>query len=414
MAIKYRATTAIILETRFPRKDGSFPVKVRVTYGRVQKYYSIGFSMTAEEFDKVINDPKLRGDFKDKKVYLNSIEGKAIEVINGLDEFSFPEFEKQFLAKKEDKNDVYVIFRNVIDRFRKEGSIGTADCYKCSMNSLKIFIKNDHFQFAQVTPDFLKNYERWMMSNGKSMTTISMYIRCLRALFNEQIQSGNVKLEQYPFGKRKYQVPASRNTKKALTLEDVAKIYNYPVISGTTEAKSKDYWLFSYFCNGINMKDIALLKFEDIEDDRIIFNRAKTINTTRRNLKPITVVMIDEVRDIISRLGNIPNSPDTFVFPLINKEMTSEKKHIVIKQEVKNINKYIRRIGKDVGIEKDITTYTARHTYSTVLKRSGASIEFISESLGHKNISTTESYLDSFEFDMKKEFAKKLTAFKNQ
>jgi len=92
--------------------------------------------------------------------------------------------------------------------------------------------------------------------------------------------------------------------------------------------------------------------------------------------------------------------------------MTAEQRHARIKQEIKNINKYIRHIASAVGIEKDKTTYTARHTYSTVLKRSGASIEFISESLGHKNITTTESYLDSFEIELKKEFAKKISAFK--
>jgi integrase/recombinase XerD len=47
-----------------------------------------------------------------------------------------------------------------------------------------------------------------------------------------------------------------------------------------------------------------------------------------------------------------------------------------------------------------------------VLKRSGASIEFISECLGHSNVRTTENYLDSFENEMKKHFSKSLLAFK--
>ncbi|MBN8853036.1 MAG: hypothetical protein BGO55_14115 [Sphingobacteriales bacterium 50-39] len=56
----------------------------------------------------------------------------------------------------------------------------------------------------------------------------------------------------------------------------------------------------------------------------------------------------------------------------------------------------------------------ARHTFSTVLKRSGVSIEFIQESLGHTNIRTTEKYLDSFEREVKKELVRRLTAFKTQ
>ena len=42
-------------------------------------------------------------------------------------------------------------------------------------------------------------------------------------------------------------------------------------------------------------------------------------------------------------------------------------------------------------------SHTARHTYATVLKRSGVSVALISESLGHSDLSTTQIYLDSFE-----------------
>lgn len=54
------------------------------------------------------------------------------------------------------------------------------------------------------------------------------------------------------------------------------------------------------------------------------------------------------------------------------------------------------RIGKELGFGS-ISTYTARHSYATVLKRSGANIAYISESLGHSDLKTTENYLASFE-----------------
>ena len=71
----------------------------------------------------------------------------------------------------------------------------------------------------------------------------------------------------------------------------------------------------------------------------------------------------------------------------------------------------MRIISKKVGIDKPCTTYYARHSFSTVMKRSGANIQFISEALGHCSINTTKSYLDSFEDDVKKEMAKALTNF---
>ncbi|OYX08653.1 MAG: hypothetical protein B7Z16_18990, partial [Algoriphagus sp. 32-45-6] len=52
-----------------------------------------------------------------------------------------------------------------------------------------------------------------------------------------------------------------------------------------------------------------------------------------------------------------------------------------------------------------------RHSFATVLKRSGAPTEFISESLGHKDLRTTENYLDSFEDNVKESFQKQLLNF---
>lgn len=71
----------------------------------------------------------------------------------------------------------------------------------------------------------------------------------------------------------------------------------------------------------------------------------------------------------------------------------------------------MRRIAVKLGVTKKITTYVARHTFSTVLKRSGVSTEFIQEALGHTDMKTTENYLDSFEKEVKKEYANRLIAF---
>jgi len=56
-------------------------------------------------------------------------------------------------------------------------------------------------------------------------------------------------------------------------------------------------------------------------------------------------------------------------------------------------------------------TYTARHSYATVLKRSGANISYISESLGHTDLRTTEAYLASFEKEERAKNTNLLTSF---
>ncbi len=60
------------------------------------------------------------------------------------------------------------------------------------------------------------------------------------------------------------------------------------------------------------------------------------------------------------------------------------------------INKRMQEVG-GARNEGNISTYTARHSFATVLKRAGANIAYISESLGHQDLKTTENYLASFE-----------------
>lgn len=91
-----------------------------------------------------------------------------------------------------------------------------------------------------------------MFSQEYSKTTVGIYTRCLRTIFNEAIFQGIIKRDNcYLFGRRKYQCPNSLNTKKSLSLEDVGKLYYYEPVC-IEERKAKDFWLFSYFANGIN------------------------------------------------------------------------------------------------------------------------------------------------------------------
>ena len=88
--------------------------------------------------------------------------------------------------------------------------------------------------------------------------------------------------------------------------------------------------------------------------------------------------------------------------------MSEEDKLKTKNQFIKTINKYMKKIGADIGYDKPLTTYAARHSFATILKRSGAPLGFISESLGHKSLQTTEAYLDSFEDETRRKYAEML------
>lgn len=112
---------------------------------------------------------------------------------------------------------------------------------------------------------------------------------------------------------------------------------------------------------------------------------------------------------IINKWGNKPH-PENHIFPFLTGKEDAQKRKDITQDITKRINRRMKLIGKQLEIG-DITTYTARHSFATVLKRSGANIAFISESLGHQDLKTTESYLASFEKEERQKNANLLTKF---
>jgi integrase/recombinase XerD len=81
------------------------------------------------------------------------------------------------------------------------------------------------------------------------------FILDISGLFTtKQLKKGIIDQKYYPFGKNRYQIKAPRNIKKALTIEQINKIINYEVEEGSTQHFARDIWLFSYLCNGMNIK----------------------------------------------------------------------------------------------------------------------------------------------------------------
>lgn len=293
----------------------------------------------------------------------------------------------------------------------QEGRIGSALNYQESYRSLKKFKGNIYIN--QISVSYLIQYEQWMISRGRSKSTVGIRLRHLRAVFNEAIENRLIKREEsYPFGRRKYQIPSSRNIKKALTSKDISDIYYYQS-ADSEEMRAKDYWLFCYLGNGINPRDVAFLKYKNINEEFIVLDRAKTDRTSRNNARPIIIYLSEEIKVIIKRLGNKDNSPANYIFPILDINQSPLEQYFAVKAFIKFVNDGMSKIRVNLGIEKKITTIVSRHSFSTQLKRSGASTEFIQEALGHTDKRTTESYLDSFENHLKKEFAKKLTDFKS-
>ncbi len=179
-------------------------------------------------------------------------------------------------------------------------------------------------------------------------------------------------------------------------------------------AKARDYWIFSYLRQGMNMKDIASLKWKNLKDDKLEFIREKTKRTKKSEIKTIIVYLTPEAIDIIERWGTDNKKADNYIFRILDESMSEERKLRVKNQAIKVVNDWMKKIAKELEFDVSPTMYYARHSYSTILRNSGASLEYISKALGHKDLVTTEKYLDSFEEEKARAFNEKLLSTGNR
>ena len=394
-----------MIDTSHPKKGGEYPVRIRVTYARERRYYSTGKVLTVEEWD-ALPTTKAHALTSIRKNIENSynIVRDTVEDLAMAGAFTFDNLNKRL--KRGAGVTLNAAFKAKIDDLNKQERIGSMQVYNVVLQGLERF-SGDRISMDAITVEWVRRYDKFLRDERKSHTTIGIHMRHLRAILNDACRCGLIKEAQYPFGRGRYEIQASEGRKKALTLEQIGQIARYDDGNEIT-AKYRDYWLFLYLCNGINVADFVRLRYRDIIDGEICFVRQKTERTTKTR-KEIHVTVAEQMQAIIDRWGNHP-APDSYIFHILDGgESAVERKRKTLAATCA-INDRMRIIGTALGFG-NITTYTARHSFATVLKRAGVNIAYISESLGHQDLKTTENYLASFERGERQRNAELLTKF---
>lgn len=404
---------SIYLDTRRAKKNGKFPVKLRVfiPYPREQKFYSLPYEYTDIEFKNVWETNKPKKEYKEDNIKLHAILSKANRIASSLNFFTSKDFENLFFSNNNvSKNDISYYYQQYIKKLKENQQIGTAKNYEVSLKSLQLFHGKELIPFQVITPNWLERYEKNMIEvKSRSQTTVGIYLRPLRAIFNLAIEDKTINQEIYPFDKRKYVIPSPKSVKKALNMNDLSKLYNSETKTPEQEM-AKDFWFFSYSCNGMNITDIANLKKSNIQGDSLTFKRAKTSRTNKSQLVQ-SIPLHAHALKVIDKYGNKTGKPDDYLFNIINKSQTSIEKYNKTKNFIRFINQHLLNHTESCGIEGKISTYWARHSFATNAIIQGASMEYVSEALQHSSLSTTRGYFAGFENDKKKEISTKLMDF---
>lgn len=226
-------------------------------------------------------------------------------------------------------------------------------------------------------------------------------MRHLRMMINKAVSRKIIAKELYPFDEYKISKLKRGNNKIAMSLEDYRKFKSVDLSESPHLIEAYNYFIFSFLTRGMNLHDMMLLRWSDIRNGRIFYVRAKTKVSFSIEILPAVQQILDHYK------AQNRNTP--YVFPiLLSDDLTPQqiayRKHKVISR----YNKKLKEIAKLAGIEQELTSYVARHSYATILKQLGASTDLISESMGHSNVSVTENYLKEFSTEVLDETNKKL------
>ena len=156
-----------------------------------------------------------------------------------------------------------------------------------------------------------------------------------------------------------------------------------PVHSGMDIAR--DMYLFSFYAQGMAFVDIVFLKKKNIRDGILSYRRHKSQQL-------IHIVVTPQMQELIDKYAN----DSEYVFPIIDTSLSTSI-YDAYRLALGRVNRYLKKITFRLNINVRLTTYTARHTWATLARESGAPISIISAGLGHTSEEMTRVYLKEFD-----------------
>ena len=238
----------------------------------------------------------------------------------------------------------------------------------------------------------LEGLEQYLKGVGCTNGGIATYMRVLRVAVNMAIKEGLLHRDQYPFEtarSRGYSMKRlkSKSNPRSLTELDMDKLKCFPFGDHPHLGESVRLFLFSYYARGMNFADIAQLKRADVYDGRIFYRRRKTNDA-------FSIPVSDALAELLAAFDG-HESP--YLFPILSEEHGTERQQWDrIQKCLKRFNLELKEAAEVVGITVPLTSYVARHTFATTLKRKGVDVAVISESMGHESVNTTRAYLKRF------------------
>lgn len=408
-------------------KDGSHPIVLRITKNRIRKFISLGLSANekqwSNEFDMFKRDKRINPNYEQHNAFITAQLTKTKDIIDEFQrkriDWTLNQFEEAYFNYTK-KGKVQAFFENEIKNLRSTGNTGNANCYERTMLMLQLFDKKfDKRLFSEIDLKYVQSFNIFLQTprktiytstkgkkriverEGCSGNTRKYYFKALRAVLNKAIKAKEASPSTYPFGKGGFEVAKlEEETEKRYLPSEYLQKLKTSTSEKTQLELSRLLFLFSYFCYGMSYVDMALLDNSAVKrlENGLYLSYKRQKTSSAKNSKSINIKLTDELSEIIDSINKIYSPVEDYLLPIVNKEgLTGEKLYNHIKNRLKTINKNLKLFAKELKIEDiNVTSYVSRHTMAMTLQNNNIPREVISQILDHKDLKTTNTYLDSF------------------
>lgn len=279
-----------------------------------------------------------------------------------------------------------------IVHLEEEGRYSTAHLYRNALRSYSDHLRKPVVLFPDISRDHLRRYQHHLADLGHLPNTISTYMRMLRSIYNKGADLGHAPYVHRLFHDVYTGIDSSH--KKALLREELQTLlYRDPGSEVLREVQSRARLIYQ-LC-GIPFVDLTHISRSNISGDMLEYYRMKTGTK-------VCVKLLDSAVETMTSFtvgaSSPPEGKGKYLLNILRSDQgfRSPEGYTEYQSALRRFNKSLCLLGKVLGLKERISSYTLRHSWATTAKYTGAPIEMISESLGHKSVKTTQIYLAGF------------------
>lgn len=368
----------IVLDTRHRKNDGTFPLKISIFRDNKTMYIPLGVYISDENWDKdngqIINvrNAKALNVFISSKISDINLSLLRLQTSGMLRELSNKKLLRILSGEDSEKHPHY-FYKFAIEYVQTVEAKRTKELYELTLKKIAKFCDIKNLLFEDITPSWLRTFDKELSLTASSANTRSIYMRNLRAIFNAAISDGLIMY--YPF--RSFKIKQQETPKRAITRDEFQKLKTVELPKW--QEKYRDIFLLSFYLIGINLVDMASLTSDCVVNGRIQYKRSKTGRTYNIRIEKEAAALIEKYKGK-ERLVNFFDGVKTY------RNVTTR------------LSKNLRDIGHKVGIEH-ITYYTARASWATFAAEIDIPIETISRALGHIHGLTVTNLYIRYDYD---------------